>query len=152
MSVGPDTTIYLDEAGMADTARLERLTARRAHRCEARGDRRRTAASLDRGGRYVLRLAAIAPSVELSNVRRTLDKSEQRAWADLRAGRSDKAMAHYQARGELFMSDTRDQTVEHAVENWARLTTEYPIKEVALISDASNVEIDRLNPAHRTIG
>ncbi len=91
------------------------------------------------------RLAAIAPSVELSDVRRTLDRREQRAWADLRAGRSDRAMAHYLSRGQLHMSNTRDQALEHAVENWARLTTEYPIKEVALISDASNVEIDRLN-------
>ena len=146
MSVGPDTTIYLDEAGMADTARLERLTElveRTGAKLVAIGDGQQLP-SIGAGGMFD-RLAAIAPSVELSNVRRTLDKSEQRAWADLRAGRSDRAMAHYQARGELFMSDTRDQTVEHAVENWARLTTEYPIKEVALISDASNVEIDRLN-------
>ncbi len=86
-----------------------------------------------------------AESLPVGEVRRTVDPREQRAWADLRAGRSDRAMAHYHSRGQLFMSDTRDQTVERAVENWARLTTEYPIKEVALISDASNVEIDRLN-------
>ena len=49
------------------------------------------------------------PSAELSNVRRTLDPDEQRAWADLRAGRSDRAMAHYHARGQLHMADTRDR-------------------------------------------
>ena len=68
------------------------------------------------------RLAQIAPSAQLSNVRRTLDPAEQRAWADLRAGRSDRAMAHYHAHGRLHMADTRDEAVEHAVENWARLT------------------------------
>ena len=146
MSVGRDTTIYFDEAGMADTPRLDRLTGmveRTGAKLVAIGDGQQLP-SIGAGGMFD-RLTAIAPSVELSNVRRTLDKGEQRAWADLRAGRSDRAMAHYHSRGQLFLSDTRDQTVEHAVENWARLTTEHPIKEVALISDASNVEIDRLN-------
>ncbi len=91
------------------------------------------------------RLAEIAPSAELSDIRRTLDPDEQRAWADLRAGRSDRAMAHYQSRGQLHMADTRDQAVEHAVQAWATLTENHPIGEVALISDASNQEIHRLN-------
>ena len=146
MSVGPDTTIYLDEAGMADTARLERLTdivERTGAKLVAIGDGHQLP-SIGAGGMFD-RLTSITPSVELSNVRRTLDKGEQRAWADLRAGCSDRAMAHYHSRGQLFMSDTRDQALEHAVENWARLTMEHPIKEVALISDASNMEIDRLN-------
>ena len=78
-------------------------------------------------------------------MRRTLDPDEQRAWANLRAGRSDKAMAHYHAHGRLHMSDTRDQAVEQAVENWAKLTETHPISEVALISDASNKEIARMN-------
>jgi ATP-dependent exoDNAse (exonuclease V) alpha subunit len=43
------------------------------------------------------------------------------------------------------MTDTRDQAVERAVGDWARLTKELPIGQVALISDASNLEIDRLN-------
>jgi ATP-dependent exoDNAse (exonuclease V) alpha subunit len=43
------------------------------------------------------------------------------------------------------MSDTRDQAVERVVQDWAKLTETIPISEVALISDASNVEINRLN-------
>ena len=35
---------------------------------------------------------------------------------DLRAGRTERAMAHYQSRGQLFLSDTREQAVEAAVE------------------------------------
>jgi ATP-dependent exoDNAse (exonuclease V) alpha subunit len=91
------------------------------------------------------RLTEIAPSAELSDVRRTLDPQEQRAWADLRAGRSDRAMAHYHARGQLHMADTRDQAVEQAVQSWAQLTETHDPSEVALISDASNQEIHRLN-------
>ncbi|MHB1860827.1 MAG: hypothetical protein ACYCUM_12120, partial [Solirubrobacteraceae bacterium] len=85
------------------------------------------------------------PSAELEDVRRTLDPAERRAWADLRAGRADRALAHYESRGRLHVSDHRDQAVERAVQRWAQLTRELPIREVTLISDASNVEIDRLN-------
>jgi ATP-dependent exoDNAse (exonuclease V) alpha subunit len=100
--------------------------------------------SIGAGGMFD-RLTEIAPSAALSNMRRTLDPAEQRAWADLRAGRSDRAMAHYLRRGRLHMTDTRDQAVEHAVQDWATLTETIPTSEVALISDASNLEINRLN-------
>jgi conjugative relaxase-like TrwC/TraI family protein len=146
LDIGSRTTIFFDEAGMADTSRLDRL-AQMAERTGAKlvaiGDGAQLP-SIGAGGMFD-RLAKLAPSAQLSNVRRTLDPAEQRAWADLRAGRSDRAMAHYLRRGQLHMTDTRDQAVERAVGDWARLTMESPIEDVALISDASNLEIDRLN-------
>ena len=54
-------------------------------------------------------------------------------------------MAHYASRGQLHLSDTRDQAAEQAVQTWATLTEGRDIREVALIADASNQEIDRLN-------
>ncbi len=146
LKVDADTTIYFDEAGMADTSRLDRLTEmveRTGAKLVAVGDAAQLP-SIGAGGMFD-RLAEIAPSAELSDIRRTLDPQEQRAWADLRAGRSDRAMAHYHSRGQLHMADTRDQAVEHAVQSWATLTETHPIGEVALISDASNQEIHRLN-------
>ncbi|HTU79179.1 MAG TPA: MobF family relaxase [Solirubrobacteraceae bacterium] len=146
LQVGEGTTIYFDEAGMADTDRLDRLTevvADTGSKLVAIGDAAQLP-SIGAGGMFD-RLAQIAPSAELSNVRRTLDPAEQRAWADLRAGRSDRAMAHYYAAGRLHMEDTRDEAVEQAVQNWAALTKTHAINEVALISDASNKEIHRLN-------
>jgi conjugative relaxase-like TrwC/TraI family protein len=146
LQVDADTTIYFDEAGMADTNRLDRLTEmveRTGAKLVAVGDAAQLP-SIGAGGMFD-RLTRIAPCAELSDVRRTLDPHEQRAWADLRAGRSDRAMAHYHARGQLHMADTRDQAVEHAVQAWAKLTENHPIGEVALISDASNQEIHRLN-------
>jgi conjugative relaxase-like TrwC/TraI family protein len=146
VKVDADTTIYFDEAGMADTSRLDRLTEiveRTGAKLVAVGDAAQLP-SIGAGGMFD-RLAEIAPSAELSDIRRTLDPEEQRAWADLRAGRSDRAMAHYHSRGQLHMADTRDQAVEHAVQSWAKLTETHPIGEVALISDASNQEIHRLN-------
>ncbi len=146
LKVHEDTTIYFDEAGMADTNRLDRLTEvieQTGAKLVAVGDAAQLP-SIGAGGMFD-RLAEIAPSTELSDIRRTLDPQEQRAWADLRAGRSDRAMAHYHSRGQLHMADTRDQAVEHAVQNWAALTETHDPSEVALISDASNQEIHRLN-------
>jgi conjugative relaxase-like TrwC/TraI family protein len=140
------TTIFFDEAGMADTSRLARLT-RTVERSGAKlvviGDGAQLP-SIGAGGMFD-RLTEIAPNAQLSNVRRTLNRGEQRAWADLRAGRSDRAMAYYQRQGRLHMTDGRDQAVERAVQGWSQLTETIPIREVALISDASNLEIDRLN-------
>ena len=59
-------------------------------------------------------------------------------------------MAHYASRGQLHLSDTRDQAAEQVVQTWAALTEGRDIREVALIADASNQEIDRLNAAHDT--
>jgi ATP-dependent exoDNAse (exonuclease V) alpha subunit len=54
-------------------------------------------------------------------------------------------MAHYASRGQLHLSDTRDQAAEQTVQTWAALTEGSDVREVALIADASNQEIDRLN-------
>jgi conjugative relaxase-like TrwC/TraI family protein len=146
LNVDADTTIYFDEAGMGDTDRFDRLTEmveRAGAKLVVVGDAAQLP-SIGAGGMFD-RLTRIAPCAELSDVRRTLDPHEQRAWADLRAGRSDRAMAHYQARGQLHMTDTRDEAVEQAVQAWAKFTETHPIDEVALISDASNQEVHRLN-------
>ena len=146
VEVGERTSIYFDEAGMADTARLDRLTelaARTGAKLVAIGDGAQLP-SIGAGGMFD-RLAQVAPCAELASVHRTQDPGERRAWADLRAGRTDKAIAHYLANGRLHVSDSRDQAVEQAVSDWARLTETHPISEVALISDASNKEIARLN-------
>jgi ATP-dependent exoDNAse (exonuclease V) alpha subunit len=146
LQIGEHTTIYFDEAGMGDTDRFDRLTevvVDSAAKLVSIGDAAQLP-SIGAGGMFDC-LTRIAPSAELSNIRRTLDPAEQRAWANLRAGRSDKAMAHYYAQGRLHMADTRDEAVEQAVQNWAALTETHTIGEVALISDASNKEIHRLN-------
>ncbi len=43
------------------------------------------------------------------------------------------------------LPDTRDEAGEAAVQRWHTLTEKHDIREVALIADASNQEIDRLN-------
>ena len=146
LAVDERTTMFFDEAGMADTERLDRLTelvAESGSKLVAIGDGAQLP-SIGAGGMFD-RLAALVPSAELSNVRRTLDPREQQAWADLRGGRPEQAMAHYHREGRLHFSDSREAAVEHAVQRWAKLTEAHPIEQAALISDASNKEIHRMN-------
>src|ERR1700722_2411822 len=144
--VGPNTTIILDEAGMVDHKRLDKLTElieRSGAKLIAVGDGKQLP-SIGPGGMFD-RLTHHAPTVELETIHRTTDPQEQRAWQALRVGEPERAMAHYQARGRLHLADTRDQAAESAVQAWAQLTKEAGINKVALIADSSNREIDRLN-------
>jgi conjugative relaxase-like TrwC/TraI family protein len=144
--IGRDTTIILDEAGMVDHKRLNALTRlieRSGAKLIAVGDGKQLP-SIGPGGMFD-RLTDHAPTVELTDLHRTKDPADQRAWQALRAGEPERAMAHYASRGQLHLADTRDQAAEQAVQTWAALTEGGNIREVALIADAANTEIDRLN-------
>ena len=144
--VGRDTTVILDEAGMVDHKRMDALTGlveRSGAKLIAVGDGKQLP-SIGPGGMFD-RLTSHTPTAELADIHRTKDPADQRAWQALRAGEPERAMAHYASRGQLHLSDTRDQAAEQAVQTWAALTEGRDIREVALIADASNQEIDRLN-------
>lgn len=147
INVDRDTTVFLDEAGMVDHQRLDALTElieRSGAKLIAVGDGKQLP-SIGPGGMFD-RIAEHAPTAELQDIHRTRDPAEQKAWRALRAGEPERAMAHYLSRGKLHLSDTRDQAAENAVQAWGRLTDEHEdIRSVALIADASNAEIDRLN-------
>jgi conjugative relaxase-like TrwC/TraI family protein len=146
LQVGAASTVFFDEAGMADHKRLHDLTdliARSGAKLVAVGDGKQLP-SIGPGGMFD-RLSHQAPTAELVDIHRTSDRDERRAWAALRAGEPERAMAHYQSRGQLFFTDTRDEAGEAGVKRWAELTETLPIRDVALIADASNIEIDRLN-------
>jgi conjugative relaxase-like TrwC/TraI family protein len=146
LRVGPEMTVILDEAGMVDHGRMQSLTElieRSGAKLIAVGDGRQLP-SIGPGGMFE-RLAGHAPTAQLADVHRTSDPQERRAWAALRAGEAERAIAHYRARGQLYFADTREQAGEQAVRRWAELTEARDPRQVALIADASNVEIDRLN-------
>ncbi len=147
VEIGRDTVIVLDEAGMVDHARLDALTElveRSGAKLIAVGDGKQLP-SIGPGGMFD-RLTGHAATAELADIHRTSDPGEQNAWRALRAGEPDRAMAHYHSLGRLHLADTRDQAAENAVQAWGQLTSEHDdIRSVALIADASNQEIDRLN-------
>jgi conjugative relaxase-like TrwC/TraI family protein len=140
------SVVYLDEAGIADTPRLVKVTdtiATSGAKLVLIGDAAQLP-SIGAGG-MLSQLTGIAPHAELKTIHRTSDPAERRAWSDLRRGRTDRAMAHYHSSGRLHIAPDRDQALERAVTTWARLTRSHSVEKVALLSDASNIEIDRLN-------
>ncbi|HZV75059.1 MAG TPA: MobF family relaxase [Conexibacter sp.] len=140
------TTVYVDEAGMGDTARLAPLVAavdERGGRLVAIGDHRQLPA-IGAGGMFE-HAAGTVPTAELAEVRRTQDPATREAWRELRDGDPAKAMAHFYARGDLRFADTREQAVERAARRYDELAREHGHQHVTLMSDASNVEIDTLN-------
>ena len=146
VTIGRNTTVFLDEAGMADHRRLDALTRlieESGAKLVAVGDGKQLP-SIGPGGMFD-RLTAHAPAAELEDIHRTSDPGERQAWAALRRGDPEQAMAHYQAEGRLFFMDDRQLAGEAAVQRWAELTQTRDIRSVALIADSSNVEIDRLN-------
>jgi conjugative relaxase-like TrwC/TraI family protein len=146
LTLSESTTVFFDEAGMADTRRLHSLSdvvERSGAKLVVIGDARQLPA-IGAGGLFE-RLSDTAPTARLSEVRRTSDPQERQAWADLRAGRAEQAMAHYHARGQLHLADTREQALEGAVKQWDELAVREGVQQVALMSDASTGEIDRMN-------
>ena len=147
VEIDRDTTIVLDEAGMVDHERLHALTELVEHsgaKLIAVGDGKQLP-SIGAGGMFD-RLTGHTATAELADIHRTSNAGEQKAWRALRAGEPERAMAHYHSRGRLHLADTRDQAAENAVQAWGQLTSEHDdIRSVALIADASNQEIDRLN-------
>ncbi len=147
VAVDRDTTVFLDEAGMVDHKRLDALSElveRSGAKLIAVGDAKQLP-SIGPGGMFE-RLTRHTPTAQLADIHRTSDPGEQKAWRALRAGEPERAMAHYLHQGRLHLTDTRDEAAENAVQAWGRLTSEHhDIRSVALIADASNQEIGRLN-------
>lgn len=144
--IGDRTTVYVDEAGMGDSARLARLTEVIADRGGAVvliGDSRQLP-SVGAGGMFA-RLAEHAPAAELSEVMRTPDPAEQAAWRALRDGDPALAMAHYRDRGDLRFAPTRTEAVDTAARRYVDLARECGYGQVALMTDASNHEVEALN-------
>lgn len=145
-TLDPATTVFLDEAGMVDTPTLEallRATSEAGSKLIAVGDGRQLPA-IGPGGMFD-QLARHAPRAELGDVHRTPDPDERRAWRALRNGHPEQAMAHYLARGQLHLTDDRDQALEAAVTRYHQLATEHGHEHVALMSDGSGHEIERMN-------
>lgn len=146
MTLDRHCTIYLDEAGVADTRRLAHLVDL-VQETQAKlvliGDAAQLP-SIAAGGMFE-HLTKHLPHAQLKEVMRTKDPAERQAWADLRAGRSDQAMAYYHARGRLQIHKDREQALEQAAKAWSELAKQHHPSQLLLISDASNREIDRLN-------
>jgi conjugative relaxase-like TrwC/TraI family protein len=145
-TIDTQTTVFVDEAGMGDTERLDKLTRaveERGARMILVGDHRQLP-SVGAGGMFA-RLQRVAPTCELHDVVRTSEPGERDAWAALRAGEPAQAMAHYRDRGRLHFSETRVEAVDTAARRYDELARDRDHDRVALMTDASNAEVDALN-------
>jgi conjugative relaxase-like TrwC/TraI family protein len=146
VSLNPRTVVVMDEAGMADTKRLAALTevtARADSKLVLVGDHAQLSA-IDAGGMFA-QLQGRVPTAEVTEVHRARHAWEREAWQQVRAGEAERALASYQAHGRLHISDAREQAAEQIVSAWDRARQEHPGDRLVMLTDASNVELDRIN-------
>jgi len=140
------TVVVMDEAGMADTRRLSslsELTARRGSKLVLVGDHAQLPA-IGAGGMFAA-LQENVPTAELTEVRRATHPWERDAWQQVRSGEPEHALASYRARDRLHISDTREEAAERMVGDWDRARLGHPGERTVMLTDASNVELDRIN-------
>jgi conjugative relaxase-like TrwC/TraI family protein len=146
VSLNPGTVIVMDEAGMADTKRLAALieaTARADSTLVVVGDQAQLPA-IGAGGMFA-QLEGRVPTAEVTEVHRARHAWEREAWQQVRAGEAERALSSYQSRGRLHISDAREQAAEQIVSAWDRARLESPDERLVMLTDASNVELDRIN-------
>jgi conjugative relaxase-like TrwC/TraI family protein len=140
------TVVVMDEAGMADTRRLAaltELTARRESKLVLVGDQAQLP-SVGAGGMFAA-VQEKVPMAEVTEVHRARHAWEREAWQQIRAGQAERALAVYQARDRLHISDTREQAVERMVSDWDCARREHPEQGTVMLTDASNAELARIN-------
>jgi conjugative relaxase-like TrwC/TraI family protein len=120
----PRNVVIVDEAGMVDTRRLERL-AQHAQSAGAKlilvGDHHQLP-PVEAGGAFAA-LARDLGAVELTENRRQVERWEQQTLADLRIGRGGRSgmalvAATYQAKDRIHVSETADEARRQMVLDW----------------------------------
>jgi conjugative relaxase-like TrwC/TraI family protein len=140
------TVVVMDEAGMADTHRLStltELTARHESKLVLVGDQAQLP-SIGAGGMFAA-LQDTVPTAEVTEVHRATHAWEPEAWQQVRSGDAEHALASYQANERLHISDTREEAANRMVSDWDQARREHPRERTVMLSDASNVELDRIN-------
>ncbi len=115
------TVVVMDEAGMADTHRLANLTdltAKHGAKLVLVGDSAQLS-PIGAGGMFAA-LKEKTPAAELREVHRARHEWERAAWAQVRAGEAERALASYQAHDRLHIADTRQQAAERMVADWTK--------------------------------
>jgi conjugative relaxase-like TrwC/TraI family protein len=147
--LNPGHVLILDEAGMTDDPDLGRLlaaVARAGAKAIVVGDDRQLGAVGPGGGlgallgRHPQRVHRLTVNV------RQRDPGEQRALAELRAGRVERAVAFYERAGRIVAAPTRDETIAAMVEAWAADVTAW---QEPLLLAWRRADVDELNAAAR---
>jgi conjugative relaxase-like TrwC/TraI family protein len=144
--LGSKTVVIMDEAGMADSDRLPRLiklTAQHESKLLLAGDSAQLS-SIGPGGLFK-ELEGKVPTAELTEVHRARHDWERQAWEEIRQGEPGRALARYQARDRLHITDTREEAMQAMVDHWDQSRKTVPDGQAVMITDGSNSERDALN-------
>src|SRR3981081_1524524 len=136
----------MDEAGMADTERLAgliELTDRSDSKLVLVGDQAQLS-PIGAGGMFV-ELQHEVPIVELKEVHRAEREWEREAWAQVREGNAQEALAAYEQHEKRNISETREQAAKEMVEAWNKDREANPGDRTVMLSDSSNAELDKIN-------
>jgi len=139
-----DTLIVVDEAGMAETYRLETvLDAATRHKASVAlvGDRHQLR-SIEAGGLFE-HLADEAEKrgelAELSRNQRARHEDDAAAWERLRHGHADSALGHFVAQNQVVITATTKQAIDELV---ARVTADRVAEQArcdAALGDATSI-------------
>jgi conjugative relaxase-like TrwC/TraI family protein len=140
------TVVVMDEAGMADTTRLAaltELTSSRSSKLVLVGDQAQLP-SIGAGGMFAA-LQERVPTAEVSEVHRARHGWEREAWRQVREGNSHQALASYRTHARLQISDRREEAEQRMVSAWDEARRDDPQQRTAMLTDASNAELERIN-------
>jgi ATP-dependent exoDNAse (exonuclease V) alpha subunit len=140
------SVVVMDEAGMADTRRLSGLierTSTAGSKLVLAGDSAQLG-SIGAGGLFDA-IRQEVPAAELSQVHRARNEWERQAWAQVRAGSAERALAAYQERDRLHVTDSRVEAAQRMVADWDRDRAKVGDGRSVMLTDASNREIDQIN-------
>ncbi len=146
VSLDERSVVVIDEAGMADTRRLSGLidrTNEAGAKLVLAGDSAQLG-SIGAGGLFEA-IRHQVPAAELSQIHRARNEWERQAWGQVRAGGAERALAAYQERERLHVSDSRVEAAQRMVADWDRSRTEVGDGRSVMLTDASNREIDEIN-------
>lgn len=146
LSLGKDTVVMMDEAGMAETTRLSALVqiaSEHDSKLVLAGDSAQLS-PIGAGGLFN-EIKDNTSAAELKQVHRAQNQWERQAWTQVREGNATKALASYQAHDRLHMTDTREQAIEKMLTAWNEQRMNTPQDKTVMLTDASNTELDRIN-------
>jgi conjugative relaxase-like TrwC/TraI family protein len=146
LNLGKDTVVVMDETGMADSKRLPdlvSLTNQSESKLILAGDSAQLS-PIGAGGLFN-EIADRAPTAELKEVHRAQNEWERKAWAHVREGEANKALAAYQAHDRLHTTENREHAIEQMLADWNEQRMSTAQGKTVILTDASNKELDRIN-------
>lgn len=146
LKLTPRNVIVVDEAGMVSHPQMAAALAA-ADKAGAKlvlvGDHAQLQA-ISAGGLF-RSVARVAPTVELTEVRRAKEVWERAAQTAVREGRTVEALAAYGSHGRLHLVDTREEAQAAMVKAWNEARKGLAPGEALMIVDSSNNDRDALN-------